>query len=438
MVIYAPDASAPNRIHERPSERVLCALWQRAHTLSEGLITEDGRPFRVVYPGRANPREGPDFRDAIITTESGDTITGDVELHLKAPDWYSHRHHADPNYNGVILHVVLWPKRESTSKQQSGTKTPVASVAHAMPFLSCAEDSTHSLVAHLGVMDKRGLEDALDRAGDERFLARSRGFAMELAATDPDQVLYGALMEALGYQSNRRPFRELAQRVPICSLSRLRDEPPVTRLLAMEATLLGAAGMLSYLKPSIAEEAQQIKGLHKRLPRSRAMSPKHWQLFRVRPANHPVRRIIGAAYLVDRCMDTGLVRGLEEDVRRGDAVGLTERLTVRPYIGNGRARDLVINAVLPFLHAYSELRRSPALGRRCIEIYHAFPKLEDNEITREMKRLLELEAKATEGSGARRQQGLIHLYKSLAVGPSAKVNVALDRGTPGASPPESL
>ena len=218
MVLYAADAKAPNRIHERPSERALSALWQRAHTLSEGLTTEDGRPLRVVYPGRANPRAGPDFRDAIIINEAGDPITGDVELHLKAPDWYSHRHHVDPNYNGVILHVVLWPKRESTSKQQSGIKTPVASVAHAMPLLRCAKDSTHNLVAHLRALDKRGLEEALDRAGDDRFLARSRGFAMEMAATDPDQVLYRAMMEALGYLSNRRPFRELAERVPIGSL----------------------------------------------------------------------------------------------------------------------------------------------------------------------------------------------------------------------------
>ena len=217
MVIYAPDASAPSRIHERPSERALSALWQRSHTLSQGLITEDGRPFRVVYPGRANPRAGPDFRDAIITNDAGETIVGDVEVHLRAPDWYSHRHNADPNYNGVILHVVLWPKSQATSNQQSGRKTPVASVAHAAPLLKSAKASTHNIAADLRAMDKRSLGEALDRA----------------------------LMEALGYISNRKPFRELAQRVPIASLSWLIREPSITRLLALEATLLGTAGMLS-------------------------------------------------------------------------------------------------------------------------------------------------------------------------------------------------
>ena len=45
-----------------------------------------------------------------------------------------------------------------------------------------------------------GLGEVLDRAGDERFLAKSQGFALELAdgACDPDQVLYRALMDGAG------------------------------------------------------------------------------------------------------------------------------------------------------------------------------------------------------------------------------------------------
>ena len=114
-------------------------------------------------------------------------------------------------------------------------------------------------------------------------------------------------------------------------------------------------------------------------------------------------------------MKTGLVRGLEEDIQRGDARFLTERLTTHPYIGKGRARDLAVNAALPFMHAYAGISRSPTLRRRCLQLYYAFPNLEDNEITREMKRLLEPETEATDVSGARRQQGLIHLYKNLAI-----------------------
>ena len=88
---------------ERPSERALAHLWKRADTLTEGLVTNDGRRFQVIYPGRPSSRAGPDFRDAIIATEDGGRLTGDVELHVRAPDWYAHGHDVDPGYNGVIL-----------------------------------------------------------------------------------------------------------------------------------------------------------------------------------------------------------------------------------------------------------------------------------------------------------------------------------------------
>lgn len=408
------------------SERNLALLWQKAHTLPDGLVAQDGRRFRVVYPGRLNPRAGPDFHNAVIATEAGDLITGDVELHLNAPDWYRHRHHDDPGYNGVVLHVVLWPRGKAASRQESGMSAPVVSIAHDVSALSQAQASDVDALAPLKALGHSALCEALERAGDERFHARSRGFAMELAKADPDQALYSALMDALGYASNRKPFRELARRAPIAMLMELRREPPSTRLLALKAMLLGASGLLSFVKPP--EEAAQLERLTRRLPRVRAMSASDWHLFRVRPANHPVMRVIGAAHLIDRYADSGLVHGLEQDIveaypllvsplprgRPRGSAPLTGRLEARPFIGKGRAGEMVVNVVLPFMHAYAGIRGAHDTSRRCIELHRRFPRLEDNEVTREMARLLGLEAGAKELSSARSQQGLVHLYKTLA------------------------
>lgn len=124
-------------------------------------------------------------------------------------------------------------------------------------------------------------------------------------------------------------------------------------------------------------------------------------------------------------MERGLARGLEEDAGRGDAALLTRRLTVGGVIGRGRARDMAVNAVLPFMYAYAGHKRSPTLGRTCLRTYRAFPSLADNEITREMKRLLGPESDLAELKGARRHQGLIQLYRGMS-------GLALDR-SPGAA-----
>lgn len=410
----ADSERASNLSTSIPSERALAALWRRAHTLSEGLVTEDGRRLRVVYPGRASPRAGPDFRDAVLATGEGELLTGDVELHLNAPDWYRHRHDVDPSYNGVILHVVLRPKGGLPAKQRSKTAAPVASLAAAATSLEGGGMPAHDLLGHLRAMDAPTLGRALDRAGDERFLARSQGYALELAEAGPDQAMYRGLMEALGYASNRRPFRRLADLVPLASLGQLRGEPRATRLLAFRAMLLGAAGLLSAVTPP--EEAAQMEGLLRRLPKVRAMSVGEWRLRRGRPANHPLARIAGMAHLLDRHMESGLLGGLAEEVRRGDARALARRLRVPPFIGGDRAGDMAVNVVLPLLHSYAAMRGDATLREGCVRLYQVFPKLSDNEITREMKRLLAVEGASKVVSTARRHQGLVHMYKRLARG----------------------
>ncbi|MCH7746324.1 MAG: DUF2851 family protein [Chloroflexi bacterium] len=208
-----PPKLADKHESEIASERALGLLWQKAHALPDGLMTEDGKRFRVIYPGRANSRAGPDFHDAIIITENGDQITGDVELHLNAPDWHSHHHDTDPNYNGVILHIVLRPKHHTTSKQQTGIDIPVASLASHVPHLERMEITPGYSLPHLQAMDEQSLRHLLDRAGEKRFLAKSRGFALELENGYPDQVLYSSIMESLGYASNRKAFGDTGDKI---------------------------------------------------------------------------------------------------------------------------------------------------------------------------------------------------------------------------------
>ena len=392
------------------SERALAVLWQKAPTLRHGLVTQDGRRLRVIYPGRPNHRAGPDFHDAIISNEDDEILRGDVELHLNAPDWYGHRHHEDANYNGVVLHVVLHPKRSTQSRQHTGLKAPIVSLGPVAAVLDEAKPPLLDVLPESTADGGLTVGETLDLAGDERFLGRSKGFTMDLDRQGPDEVIYAALMEALGYASNRAPFRELAKRVPFESMGWLRDEPRGTRAMAIRATLLGASGLLPSLRTT--EGAGQLTRLWRQVGATKPMPAASWKLFRVRPANHPLQRIAGAAMLVDRYIETGLATGLEDPSSLG-ARGLMERLAARPYVGNGRAADVVVNVVLPFLHAYGRHRLRQGLADAALDLYRSFPALSDNEITREMKRLLRLDPEAVEVTTARRQQGLIRLYKNM-------------------------
>jgi len=152
----------------------MAALWRNAHALSDGLVTEDGRRFRVVYPGRQSGGGGPDFVDSLLETESGDLLAGDVELHLDAPDWECHGHHADPNYNGVILHVVLHPRGRSASPQQSRMGVVVASLAPALDRLEQIAQTPQSGPDGKGRLDHEEIGALLDHADDQRFQAKSR------------------------------------------------------------------------------------------------------------------------------------------------------------------------------------------------------------------------------------------------------------------------
>lgn len=408
-------AISGSRRTERPSERAMSVLWQRSHELPEGLVAEDGTRLRVVYPGRASARAGPDFRDAVIADEGGRLLTGDVELHVNAPDWYSHGHHLDPRYSGVVLHVVLRPQGRARSRQRSGTTVPIAS----LPQPPAAADGPDGTPPDLGQPAEGPRPEVLDEAGDRRFLDRSRGFAEELARDrdGADQVAYRAILEALGYASNKRPFRVLADRVPVSLLTRLRREPSGTRLAALKALLVGTSGLLAHLRPP--QEARSLGRMRRLLPRTRTMRADRWALFRVRPANHPVARMLGAAHLVERHIERGFARGLAVEVQGGDcrpppdSRSLREALMVRPFIGPGRAGDVVVNVVLPFVHAFAQVAGLPALGRAAVDRYHAFPKLEENELTREARRIFGATLDPRWVRGARRQQGLIHLYRGM-------------------------
>jgi hypothetical protein len=259
----------------------------------------------------------------------------------------------------------------------------------------------------------------LDEAGERRFRLKAYCFAAALAEEQPSEVLYRGIMGALGYTKNKEQFQELARRLPLAVLEgSCRGKSYEEQVRMIKAMLLGVAGLL----PDCEKVEQEF--LKYCLGKREAMSPSSWRVFRVRPENHPVRRLVGAAYLLTRFMNEGLLEGALCLVKEsGSDVGRLEAgfmvgcrgcrsNSERPLIGPGRAREIAVNIALPFAFAWAKANNKIELAERALALYRSYPPSGDNEITRGLIKLLGSKASALVDS-AQRQQGLVHLDKTF-------------------------
>ncbi len=244
------------------SERLLQKIWLRGEFDAAHAVLEDGRPLRVVHPGRWNLLGGPDFREARLCLGGGDA-TGDVELHLHADDWAAHAHAADPAYDRVVLHVVLFPL-QAGGPARRGDGTPLPTLV-LLPLLlhDLEEYAAEEAVAALASRSDWGAAEELARlpAGEVRALLQGHagerwrqkaGFARRrVERLGWNEACHHAALEILGFRFNRVPMLRTAVRAPLAAWGG--GEVDVAVLFAAEAAA--------------------------------------WSLQGVRPANHPRERL---------------------------------------------------------------------------------------------------------------------------------------------------
>lgn len=73
----------------------------------DNLYTDCGKLIEIISPGIWNGEEGPDFKKAHILIDKKNYF-GDIEIHLSDDGWKNHHHHLDSKYNHVILHLSFW------------------------------------------------------------------------------------------------------------------------------------------------------------------------------------------------------------------------------------------------------------------------------------------------------------------------------------------
>ena len=472
-------------------ERFLRHIWNRQYLRHEELQTSDGRTIRVLHAGNLNPDGGPDVRDSVLEI-GGVTYHGDVEIHRTVVDWLYHQHHQDPRYNKVVLHVVLeHSSRGGPTTVRSGRHIPLLVLE---PFLS---ESIHSLwqktilderlrsrsaipcAARNHAVSRELLGDWIQHLSVERLELKLRRFderlrelayirlhavrehhphnalwriegnpddlpppQRELSQRDLaqrehwDQLLYEGLMEGLGYSKNRESFMRLCRSV---TLQEFRTQHIENNELAIQALLLGAAGLLPRIKDVRHTESRAFVRLlieewkiRKKAYRSAILHPAHWQFFPTRPSNFPTLRIAAASVLVKKILCDDLFRNLIETLKTVDGgsaafSSVHEFLETTPLpfwrnhyqfdhpaakqtraLGPQRIGDLITNAVIPLALLYARIFKDRLVRERTPDLFHAAPPAADNVITRLMDEHLLRGAVRLTSVGS--QQGVIQLY----------------------------
>ena len=303
----------------------LSVLWAEQRFPRSALVTLDGDSVRVIYRGRPGAGAGPDFRDAIVSFP-GRLAEGDVELHVRSGDFYRHGHGADPAYDRVVLHVVLFSEGEPETRLACGRSVPVVTLGELLlhpqrqarkPFAEPCRDS----VSRLG---ESAVGEALERLGRMRFRQKTSAWAKRLAAGEaPENALWSGLLEALGYGGEREAFGELAMRLPWAGLrASLMATAPAERNAIAQAALSGAA------------------------------TSRPGRIVAIRPGNSLESRLPGAAALAARLAEEGLGASLLGALDDADGPGpLLALLVVPRLIGRARAVEIAGNVVLPLAAA---------------------------------------------------------------------------------------
>jgi hypothetical protein len=251
-------------------------------------------------------------------------------------------------------------------------------------------------------------------------------------------------MGALGYAKNKLPFLELARRLPLqVPESMTQGKMPDEECLAwQQALLLGTAGLLPSQRSNCPRENKsgdkwidKLEKLWVSCHHGESMPDSAWHLFKVRPNNFPVHRIVAMSYLILRYQEKGILEEVVNMIQEAPLgkghhqlvesllvttegywanhfdFGLDSRLKARSLLGRRRAADIAVNVLLPFAVAWSKFTSQPELEQKSLKLYHSFPKLVDNTVERHMSSQLGLDSSIV--NSARRQQGLIHIYNTL-------------------------
>jgi hypothetical protein len=312
------------------------SLWKRK------CYCGDGKEVWVLCPGRHNFSDGPDFMNSQVMIGEK-LITGDIEIHHYASDWYAHGHHHDPAYNSCVLHVVFHPPGEKTYSIKKNKQVipicyiPLEEVLDLPPEGSC--------VAHK--VDPVLYFDILIKYGWLRVDQKIRYFYQNSMRFPGDVMLYWGIFKACGYRYNEENMINLFMSFPWENYC---------------ATRINVHDIKNIL--------EELAGFGRN---TEAANGINWTYSRTRPAHFPERRVQWLGNLLTRNFGKNISAILYEKYRQddlretmkilfdSDAESFIKQLCPGPAI----RREIVLNTVLPLIESMRLAKRGESeLGHK--------------------------------------------------------------------------
>lgn len=428
-------------------------LWIEKKLYLQPLQNSKNLPITIQHPGWYNRGWGPDFKDAKITIGEH-TLFGDIEFHINESDWFQHRHHIDPRYNKVILHIYLLSSSHSAVNhlKQPIEKLCLLKNKH-LPLEQFNQKeiliSETPGACGLAILENKfkNMEQIIHQAAENRLIKKAEQIQPSLTGNlkEDENMLYTRICKALGYTAESTLFENISQLVPYQQIQTAFKTNFRQSRIEFLAIWFQLAGVLEKVSPNtvhdeirremlaISQRASQFNHTDK-ISRGDKKYP-------TRPYNKIFRRIIGLYYHLSNIQHDGLLKSwlkliyqmaeLITTQSRAKTMRLLDSIFPSPewdpfsrllslnlassrspsrFIGQSRQLIILINAIIPFFLAWSRQQKNIELEKKIFAIYLSLPSEGENQKTRFMKKRLQAGDSLHFRNILPQTQGLIQIY----------------------------
>jgi len=419
------------------NESFLYHIWDARHFYNKDLTTNSGKKIQIIYPGTINHNKGPDFKFARIILENKLLIT-DIEIEIYDKNFKEHKHHINPDFKEVHLVVCYHsdPQIKTICHQYRKNTIEILTIdqfltpeilqilpPESIPHTFCPIDKNHqSILVQLKELGLARINQKLNR-----FIIRYKDLSTF------DELIYQGILESLGYSNNKYQFLNLSKHFPYEKIKTiLQLFPPKEHSTILKYLFLYKTNLKNRLQIDkiIANKIEKYQNDIKI-----AAIEIDWNLFRIRPQNHPIRRLIYISEWLPLTIEKGLTCFfLDHYFSEGNQMknlfnsltvakdeknyftyhwGWRKHKTIKPisFLGENRKKDIIFNIILPLLQIFFQQEQNLQEVQNLKKMINHFPSLQTNFAQQFLLKRYQKNNPKVQNLHAIEQQGILYLYE---------------------------